>query len=118
MTIFETLIGESGTTAGNHRRMLSDVAGVPGGQGCIPPAPGCAVRRQARRRWGCVGAAGSAVSGVAGARLHCCEPWWLACARGGPGDLAGRKTGWVFNEGRLPGLVKATARTHAEESVL
>jgi hypothetical protein len=25
----------------------SDVAGVPGGQGCIPPAPGCAVRRQA-----------------------------------------------------------------------
>jgi len=27
--------------------MPSDVAGVPGGQGCIPPAPGCAVRRQA-----------------------------------------------------------------------
>jgi hypothetical protein len=27
--------------------MLSDVAGVPGGQGCIPPAPGCAVRWQA-----------------------------------------------------------------------
>jgi len=32
------------------------------------------------------------------------------------GDLAGRKTGWVFNEGRLPGLVKAAARTHAEMS--
>jgi hypothetical protein len=44
---FETLIGESGTTAGNHRCVPSDVAGVLGGQGCIPPAPGCAVRRQA-----------------------------------------------------------------------
>jgi hypothetical protein len=52
---------------------------------------------------------------VAGARLHCCEPWWLACARGGPGDLAGRKTGWVFNEGRLPELVKLKhALMHAE----
>jgi hypothetical protein len=29
--------------------------------------------------------------------------------------LAGRKTGWVFTEGRLPGLVKAAARTHADE---
>jgi hypothetical protein len=83
--------------------MPSDVAGVRGDQGCILPAPGCAVRRQARRRWTCVGAAGSAVSGVAGARLHCCEPWWLACARGGPRDLAGRKTGWVFTKEGFPG---------------
>jgi hypothetical protein len=47
MTIFETLIGGLETTAGNHRCMLPDGGGVPGGQGCIPPAPGCAVRRQA-----------------------------------------------------------------------
>jgi hypothetical protein len=31
-----------------------------------------------------------------------------------PGDLAGRETGSVLDEGTLPELVKAAARTHAD----
>ena len=59
-------------------------------------------------------AAGSAVSGLAGARLHCCEPGgWRAHGRD-PGDLAGRKTRSVLDEETLPGFVKAAIRTHAE----
>src|SRR5271169_6205012 len=79
--------------------------------------PGCAVQRQA------LAGAGSARGG----RIRGVRPSWCAClvvsqvagARpGGPGDLAGRKTGSVLDEGRLPGLVKAAARTHAEMSTL
>jgi len=103
MTIFETLIGESGTTAGNHRCMPSDVAGVRGGQGCILPAPGCAVRRQALRRWSCVGAAGSAVSGVAGARCIVVSlGGWRAPEEARSIWRGGRRDGCSTKEG-LPG---------------
>lgn len=73
--------------------------------------PGCAVQRQA------LAGAGSARGG----RIRGVRPSWCACLvvsqvagapGGGPGDLAGRKTGSVLDEGRLP-LVKAAARTHA-----
>jgi hypothetical protein len=118
--IFETLIGGLGITAGNHRCMLPNGGGVPGGQGRIPPAPRVS-RAEAgtRRRWSYVRAAGSAVSRPAGTRLHCCEPGGWRAPGGGPGDLAGRKTGSVLDEGRLLGLVKAAAaRAHADERVV
>jgi hypothetical protein len=49
--------------------MPSDVAGVRGGRGCIPPAPGCAVRRQAP-------AVAGAAWGLQGSRC----PAWLVHA--------------------------------------
>ena len=53
---FETLIGDSGTAAGNHPCMLPGEGSVPGGQGRVLPAT--RVRRAAagtRRRWICGG---------------------------------------------------------------
>jgi hypothetical protein len=103
MTILETLIGESRAIAGNHRCTPSDVAGAPGGQGCIPSAPG--VRRAV------AGTPSLELRGrcrVRGVRRGWCTPALLRALVADmrprrPGDLAGRKTGWVFNEGRLPG---------------
>ena len=56
MALFETLIGDLGTAAGNHPCMLPGEGGVPGGHGRVPPAT--RVRRAAagtRRRWICAG---------------------------------------------------------------
>jgi len=98
---FETLIGDSGTIAGNHPCMLPGEGSVPGGQGRVLRPPGCAVQRQA------LAGAGSARGG----RIRGVRPSWCACLvvsqvagapGGGPGDLAGRKTGSVLVEGRLP----------------
>jgi len=96
--------------------MLPDGGGVPGGQGCIAPGPqGGRAATGTRHRWSCVGAAGTG-----GVRPGWCVPtllwaWWLAYAKGGLGDLAGRKkTGSVLDKGRLPELVEAAARTHAD----
>jgi hypothetical protein len=74
--LFETLIGDSGTTAGNHRCMLPDGGGVPGGQGVHRSGPpGCAVRRQASAAAGAAWVLQEpAVSDLAGACRHCCEP--------------------------------------------
>jgi hypothetical protein len=81
--------------------MLSEGGGVPGGQGCIPPA--LRVRRAAvgtRRRRSCVGTAGSAVSGVAGVRLHGCEPGgWLRPEEARAIWLGGRRDRCSTKEG-------------------
>lgn len=114
MTLYETLIGELGTTAGNHRCM-------PLMEQACPAAKAASLRPQGAPCGGrhpplleLRGAAGSAAAGLAGARLHCCEPGGWRAPGGGPGDLAGKKAGWVLDEGRLPELVKAAACTHAE----
>ena len=116
--LFETLIGEPVTTGGNHRCMLPDGGRCPGAMAASLRPRGCAVRR--RQGTTGTGAAprpeGSAAPGLADSRLDRGEPDGWRAPRGGPGDLAGRKTGSVLDEGRLPGLVKAAACTHADES--
>ena len=98
MALFETLIGGLVTTAGNHRCMLPDREACPAASAASLRPPGCAVRRQAPVA---AGAAGSAVSGLAGARPHCCEPGGWRAPGGGPGDLAGRKTStWKASRAR------------------
>ena len=66
---FETLIGDSGTTAGNHPCMLPGEGSVPGGHGRVPAAT--RVRRAAAGLAGAGSARGGRIRGV--------RPSWCAC---------------------------------------
>ena len=102
--LFETLIGNPVTTAGNHRCMLPDGGRVPSGHGSIPfdhqgapCADGSTTGLGAARR-----ADGSAASGLAAARLHRGEPDGWGAPRGSPGDRVG--------VGRRPGRRSSLGR--------
>jgi hypothetical protein len=100
MALFEMLIGGPVTKAGNHRCRLSDRGGVSGGHGCIPSGP----------RSSCVGLQDPR-----------CRAWlvhaWIVVSLvagrvpgGSPGDLAGRETGSVLDEGRRQGCSTHSCR--------
>jgi hypothetical protein len=89
--LFETLIGDPVTTAGNHRCMLPDGEGCPAAMAASPstttarraPTAGTTGTGAARR------AEGSAASGLAHACLHRGEPDGWRAPRGSPGDRVG-----------------------------
>ena len=50
------------------------------------------------------------MSGLAGTRPDCCEPGGWRVPGGSPGDLAGRETGSVLDEGRRQGCSTHSCR--------